>query len=72
MSEGLRRGGKGHHHFPSSDSLIKVYLPTDQLKLSKSILRSEAGRSKAKEMNYSALNLNTISLFIPFILRAEY
>ena len=48
---------------PSSHSLIKVHLLIDQLKLSKSILGSEAGRSKAKEMNYSALNLNMISLF---------
>lgn len=56
-----RRGGATP--FPSSHSLVKLHLPIDQLKLSKLILGSEAGRSKEKEMNYSALNLNMISLF---------
>ena len=54
-------GGEGRGRatpFPSSHSLIKVHLLIDQLKLSKSILGSEAGRSKVKEMNYSTLNLN--------------
>ena len=42
-------GRGGSKPFPSSHSLIKVHLLIDQLKLSKSILGSEAGRSKAKK-----------------------